>query len=428
MDVSVIEEVRLRAFKSFFDASLRLDDLTLLIGRNGSGKSNALDGLSVLSRMATGDDIRDAIDGGPVVRGGVDGCVPAGHHHFWLGCSVRTGDDVVALDVSVQAAPSVQIANETLSLNGEPMLRTEQPDPDSGDIRVRYSGMRDDSPGIPFKASRLLSAQVVARIPATGDGRRVHLAASQMINALRGVFVLDPVPSLMRQYVRERDTELRRNGDNLSAAVASVIADPEQKWVLVEALRRLNEHGVDDLSVETTRAGDVMLNLVEKVGGRSTELPIRLASDGTLRFLAVLTALLQAPKRSAPMQLAADDAVGATTLVIEELENGLHASQAAAMIGLIRHEVERRQIRTLATVHSPAMLDALTGAEHERVVVCQRDADGTSRLRRLVELDSYFKVVTSGTLGRAAVDDRLRSSADSAPEPVSSFLDDLLAG
>ena len=65
--------------------------MTALIGRNSSGKSNALDGLEVLSRLATGADIVDALDSrrgdeGPL-RGGVrgspprDGPIPVGVHH-----------------------------------------------------------------------------------------------------------------------------------------------------------------------------------------------------------------------------------------------------------------------------------------------------------------------------------------------------------
>ncbi|MCA1708257.1 MAG: AAA family ATPase, partial [Actinobacteria bacterium] len=49
MEPSVIEEVRLTAFKSFSGAVLPLEDLTLIVGRNGSGKSNALDGLWALA-------------------------------------------------------------------------------------------------------------------------------------------------------------------------------------------------------------------------------------------------------------------------------------------------------------------------------------------------------------------------------------------
>ncbi len=63
-DPAVIEELRLNKFKSFYDAAFPLRDLTLLIGRNGSGKSNIVDAVEVLSKLALGEDLRDSIDGG----------------------------------------------------------------------------------------------------------------------------------------------------------------------------------------------------------------------------------------------------------------------------------------------------------------------------------------------------------------------------
>src|SRR5215475_6823592 len=47
---AVLEEVHLTAFKSFQNATLPILPLTVLTGRNNSGKSNALDGIEVLSR------------------------------------------------------------------------------------------------------------------------------------------------------------------------------------------------------------------------------------------------------------------------------------------------------------------------------------------------------------------------------------------
>lgn len=63
MSTGRITGLRLTAFKSYQDAELPLAPLTVLIGRNGSGKSNALDALEVLSRLAQGEEVRDALDG-----------------------------------------------------------------------------------------------------------------------------------------------------------------------------------------------------------------------------------------------------------------------------------------------------------------------------------------------------------------------------
>jgi predicted ATP-dependent endonuclease of OLD family len=70
---ATVSEVRLNHFKTFHDAVLPLEPLTLLIGRNSSGKSNALDGLDVLTRLAGGEDIRDALDGRHRETGAVRG-------------------------------------------------------------------------------------------------------------------------------------------------------------------------------------------------------------------------------------------------------------------------------------------------------------------------------------------------------------------
>jgi len=431
MEPSVIEEVRLTAFKSFRDAVLPLEDLTLIVGRNGSGKSNALDGLWALARLAQGEDIRDALDGGregPAVRGGVTGCAPFGESLFTLGCSVRTGTTVVDLDVTVQSEPVVQVVHERLAIGDQELLVTHEPRSDSSDLFARWDGDHaGPNPILTFRASRLLATQILSRVPATTAGQRIHLAAAQVLAALRSLFILDPVPHQMRQYVPRRDVLLRRDAENLSAAVASLLEAPETRDRLRGALSQLNEQEVVDVTTSRSELDDLMLTLVERFRGGRHQVPARVMSDGSLRFLAILVALMQAPTvDTMPEPLASEDALGQTTVVIEELENGLHASQATMLVGLIRDEVERRRVRALATAHSPALLDALTGDEHKNVVVCQRDRDGRSTLTRLVDLPNYVEVVAMGGLGRAAEADRLRSR-EQTEDPLA-VLDEILGG
>jgi predicted ATPase len=431
VEPSVIEEVRLGAFKSFRDAVLPLEDLTLLVGRNGSGKSNALDGLWVLSRLSQGEDIRDALDGGregPVVRGGAAGCAPFGASSFTLGCRVRTGRQRVDLDVTVQTEPMVQVVHERLAVGGKELLITDEPRADSSDIAARWKNeIQGPNPALTFRASRLLATQALSRVPATKAGQKIHLAAARVLSALRAVFVLDPVPHQMRQYVPRRDIWLRRNADNLSAAVASLLDEPDTAERLCRALGELNEQDVLDVTISRSELDDLMLTLVERFGDGQHQVPARVMSDGSLRFLAVLVALMQAPTvDTTPDPLASEDALGQTTVVIEELENGLHASQAATLVALIRDEVKKRRVRALATAHSPALLDALTGDEHRNVIVCQRDRAGNSSLSRLVDLPNYWRIAAMGGLGRAAEADRLRAEEDERVADPLGALDEIL--
>ena len=314
-----LKELRLTRFKSFRGAVLPLRDLTLLIGRNGSGKSNAIDGLHVLAALACGEDVEGA------VRGGLAGCAPYGEDSFALGCTAADGS---SWDVEVSVAGEV--------------------------------------------ASSELPAPVAA--------------------ALRGVFILDPVPALMRGYAQADDTELRRQADNVSAVLGGLSGERWER--LVDVVRSLPEQHVEGVEVEHGAEG-VMLALRERIGPRSVRFTAQVMSDGMLRFLAFAAALGTARPD--------------TQLVIEEVENGLHPSQAAEIVRMFKGS----GIRTFATTHSPAILTALSAADHDGVVVCRRDpVTAVSELVPLVDLPAYPEALAAGTLGDAVASRRLEARVD----------------
>ncbi len=65
----MIKEIGLNKWKSFSDATLFVDSVTVLIGTNASGKSNALDALLFLKRIATGMSFTAALQGDQSTRG-----------------------------------------------------------------------------------------------------------------------------------------------------------------------------------------------------------------------------------------------------------------------------------------------------------------------------------------------------------------------
>ena len=410
-------ELRAPAFKSLQEAEVPLEHLTLLIGRNGSGKSNVLDALAVLSALSSGVSIRDALDGGregPLIRGGSEGCAPTGTDSFAVGCSARIDGTVYKLDVEISVRPTVQVMSERLwttrtsgPRRGEArdLLKSEAPQRDSGDIVARWdSGRRGPNPPLTFRATQLLTTQIATRVPATSQaGREVRRISDQMLAVLSRVFILDPVPHQMRDYVQEKDTQLRRSAANLSAALARLLGDETTRTTLLEMTQSLSEAQIEQLATVNSELGDVMVTIREQIGAEIRPVPARLMSDGTLRFLAIAAALME---RSRPLDDLEDPGDG-RQLVVEEIENGLHPSQAALLLNQLKASAATG-VRTLATTHSPAILDALSGDDHSNVVVCSRDSDGWSRATRLTDFGDYFEVVARGPLGSAAVNDRLR--------------------
>ncbi|MFJ7326847.1 AAA family ATPase [Streptomyces cyaneofuscatus] len=411
-----IEEVRLTAFKSFHGAVLPLAPLTVLIGRNSSGKSNALDGLEVLSRLARGDDINEALESrrsaaGPV-RGGLSGCVPHGSDRFALGCTVSTEFGPITFDVTVQVEPEVQIVEERLTgptSNGtRPLLVSGEPMPLRADIDASWhNGKRGRNPSASFRSTRLLTSQLPLRVPGDSGGEVDTVwAADALLTALTGAFHLDPVPHLMRQYVPARDFRLRRTAENLSAAIDNIKRHDEETYAsLVGLLRGLADHDIEQLVVTRSELGDVMLALDEGPLGLT---PAREMSDGMLRFLAVTTSLLTGGHGLDLGPAPDDEYHRSLTLVIEELENGLHPSQAAEVLRLVRGAATESATRVLITTHSPALLSALSGDDHQGVIVCSRDrTTGTSLLTRLTELDGYATAMGAGPLGDVVTHGRL---------------------
>ena len=332
------------------------------------------------------------------------------------------------MHVEIQTSPDVRIVGESLirTRAGSAeriLLATDPPDPSLSDINARYyNGKRGVNPAIPFRSDRLLVSQAPTRVPGNLRAtREVQDAAIKVVEACAPVFILDPVPALMRQYIPERDNVLRRQADNLSAVVGALRQDPDRWTQLKDLARGLAEHDVRDIAVETSPLGDVMIALLERFEENDRPFSARVMSDGMLRFLAFAAALLEPALIDGSEQEDAD-----TMLVIEEIENGLHPSQAARVIDLIKEESERRRVRTLATTHSPAILSVLSAEDHRGVVVCHRDpATGHSGLTPLTELPGYSEALAAGTLGDAVTRQLLDLEPD--VEERRRALDDLLA-
>ena len=71
----MIKELKLKNWKSFEEATLYIDPLTILIGTNASGKSNLLDAFLFLNRVSSGVGIFQAINGDvnlPQLRSGLE--------------------------------------------------------------------------------------------------------------------------------------------------------------------------------------------------------------------------------------------------------------------------------------------------------------------------------------------------------------------
>jgi predicted ATPase len=434
--VSRLKSIRLHPFKSYEDATFLIEPLTVIIGRNASGKSNALDAFEILGRLARGVEVRDALDGRvdgmAPIRGGALGAPPVGSREHLFRFSLEIEDEDhgdIRLEVAIATDPQPRIVEERLVLQprGQSKARVliesiPQIDDYRWDIEAKiYSDRRGTNPRSTFGSSQLITYQATQRLEATSAARRLVISVSNVVlTALLGVFHLDPIPSAMRSYVPEKDVELRRDASNISAVLWQMkqTGGGEVNARIAQAVNALPEHPIAGLTFVRTALGDVMVVLDEAFNGKIEQIPARQMSDGMLRMLGITAAVLGGGD-SLSIARAPSGAEQSPTILIEELENGLHPSQAANLLALLLDTDERDQL--IITTHSPALLNALSGHLHKGVLVVSRDVDtGISSVDRLVDLPGYQRALATDTLGGLVESGKL---ADAYVQPVARSFD-----
>ncbi len=397
-------------FKSFRQAKIGLlRPLTILIGPNGSGKSNALEGIEVLAAIAAGHRLRQITDldreGVLNVRGGLRGCTRHGRDSFTLAFSagIRWSGKVgpFKYSVTVTPLPEPRISAESLFFQDTMLFRTIEGNgsPTSADIRVEYNNFAQGGrkPQVAVSATR----SILSHYEHFATKNRQLSVSLRLINTvrnhLRASFVFDPRPSAMRRYERIGHDALLRDGSNLSSVLFGLHENETTTLdELFTQIRQVPDEPYRKFRFITTELGDVIFGMREQHSRALSD--ARMLSDGTLRTLAVLTAVATEEPRS--------------RVVVEEFDNGLHPSRVASVIQAITKSSEERDINVLLTTHNPAVLNALTTEQQRNVVLAFRSReDFSSRLVPLTSISRYDELLERGRLGdlvtRRVVDEYL---------------------
>ncbi len=417
----MITELQLENWKSYEKASLHIDPLSVLVGTNASGKSNALDALLLLNRIALGAMITAAVKGEGTpspVRGGVEWAARKPGSIFTLGVVCRV-DELTDYEYRLEG----RITENRCDLHSEQLTRTRyRPGKDgsrksqAGQIKLlRTDACTEDSPTIIARlynekqgTPRQLSRTHAVLFQLVGQKLRQEIqdGISEVIASLREIFILDPIPSHMRRFSPLSD-KLETDAWNIAGVLAAL---PREKQVEIEAVltryaSQLPERDIRRVYAETVGKfnSDAMLYCEEHWldQGPPPTVDARGMSDGTLRFLAILTALLTRPK--------------ASLLVIEEVDNGLHPSRARLLLDMLKTVGTQRGVDVLVTTHNPALLDAMGTEMVPFITVANRDpATGYSVLTLLEDLAQLPKLLAQGPIGRLSSQGLIEQSIFSA--------------
>lgn len=364
--------------------------LNVLVGPNGSGKTNLIEALRVMRSSTTGF-------GAPMIAGG-------GVEAYLY----RDGDSIVIAKIELHCAlqqvePTVRHSADFVGVFGEVLLNGEFVGPEVGlrtdhpefaFMRVGGSGARlirrnPDEEGTESEYSRRVLSQGKLRNNESGLEKRrdpdifpllSDLAEFYESIAIYGEWTIGrDAPPRKSVPAGTRSDVLLEDASNLAFVLSELRATralPEIK----KALRRLKET-YEDFSIRPV-GGQLQLYVEEEgvVGGVNA---MRL-SDGTLRFLALAAVLLH-PKPPA-------------LVVVDEPEIGMHPDLIEAIAEMILEAAKRTQL--IIATHSPELLTFLRPGI-DRLYAFGAGAEGTTvRGFDRGQLEAYLAEEPLGELWR----------------------------
>lgn len=408
--------ITIKNFKSYKDATLPLSPLTLLIGANASGKSNAIEAFRFLSWVAGGErlsTLKNRVnDSDKVVRGSIKDLAFNSTDQFSLvfqleedfeyegifdinlndielvGEVLRSREDKVFILKLLEYPyfPKIskfyptesvekleQLAKRSNKLNNLRSLRLN-------DHTTIYKNLDND-----ISEFLMLDKHIAVLDYLDENKNKAWIDFDHIREFLKQSFFFDFIPSYMR-VDSVSDDSLRPDGSNIAGVLNNLCKEESKKSKLLALVQSLPEQDILDIKFYDDHRGRIEFALMESFGDIPTERTMDLLSDGTLKVLGIAAALLSVPEGS--------------TVVIEEIDNSIHPTRAHIILSLLRQYAEERKLNLLLSTHNPALMDALPDEALADVVFCYRDPkEGDSKLVRLGDLDDYLGLVVQGTLG-----------------------------
>ena len=396
--------ITIKNFKSYKEATLPLAPLTLLIGANASGKSNAIEAFRFLSWVAGGErlsTLKNRVnDSDKIIRGNVSDLPFRETEQFVLSFSADSSNYESIFNIRFN---EIYFGFEIIETENENFIFTFDDVADDGiyvsqeslsnnfaidDNKTIFSIKNSDYSDV-FNLSKELLSFFLKENGSPYKIEKIYNDINFLKSLILNAYFFDFVPSQMR-YESLSEKDLRSNGQNL-AGVLHYLCEKDRhasdnKTKLLNLIKSLPEQNIIDIKFYVDHRERVEFALIENFGNTPKEFPMDLLSDGTLKVLAIATALLSVPIGS--------------TLVIEEIDNSIHPSRAHDILSLMRQYAEERGLKLLLSTHNPALMDAIPDEALADVVFCYRDPrQGDSRLLRLGDLDDYVGLVVQGSLG-----------------------------
>ena len=356
---NLIESVRIRGFRSLADVEIdHMPRAAVLIGANGSGKSNFVRFFDLISWMLGSSQLAEFVQR----QGGADDQLFGGS---------RTSSRLEA-----------EIVMRTDWGRNDYQFTLAYAHPDR--FIFTHEAYRYTPEGLPTGDWTYLgSGHTEAMVVEAGKSTETRSTASVILRLLtRCVTYQFHDTSNDSRIKKKRDVDengyLRSDGGNLAAVLLRLEREDMRRFETICGYIRRALPIFDRFEIEEDY-GKVLLRW--KAKGMDKTIGAHLTSDGSLRLFALVT-LLNLPPIMLP-----------NVLLLDEPELGLHPAAAALVGDMMKALAEERQV--IAATQSPLLVDAF---DLDEILVLEL-RDGRTTIRRCDGEDAYRDWLEDYTTG-----------------------------
>jgi predicted ATPase len=379
----VLQTLSVQGFKSLTNVSdITLPRLTVLFGPNAAGKSNLIDAIQVLSRLAMSRTLSDAfsapVRGYPLESfsfpaGGMSELLQQSAPVFGLEATLRIGKERYVYRVSVRIAPasgSLMVENEYLAAltaggvpKGNPVIeKIQKPGGQETESLLRIR--RKSKPAHPREEPIGLNHTILSDPRLGGPEYRAIDRCRAEIAGWR-TYYLDPRIAMRQPRPPAAVQDIGTLGEHIAPFLYHLRSENKKRFDAVFRTLRTIVPAVEELSVDLDERRGTLDILVRQNG---TDFSSRIISEGTLRILA-LSAMAANPW-SGPL------------LAFEEPENGVHPRRLELIADLLLRLCVEQEQQIVITTHSPLLCSIMLKRSREdrelvRLFQVRQTPDGT---------------------------------------------------
>ncbi len=350
-----LEKIFINNYLSLHKVTLPLKPLTVLVGPNASGKTNVLHALNLLSAMMSKENLPEVDYVKGIVWAGVPNPI-----RFELHVKIEDVSSVYTLELEAKTENPISL--EKLLVNEVEVIKVK-----NGIGKVRDE---DGDNSTPYNDSN----QLVLKSAGSYGHKPVTKA---LLKFIRDWQIYDFEPDAMRSEKRfligskilsiKSFPKLDSDGSTLQFILSDWYKNDESRFQAVnEGLNHCTRLGIEQRGSN----GDTQLFLQE---GYKNPIPLKRASDGTLRLIAYHV-LLNQPQLP-PL------------IAIEEPERNLHPAALMAIADILERLSDRTQV--IITTHSSQLLDSFNAerlADKMEVLLLRNNAGAGTVIKELREI------------------------------------------